>query len=104
MNGRGGIVEKNYFEGISEFVTAPKERYFWIVTRIFRRESERPAKCKTMKMKEGERGAEREECVPRRIYIVLSVVSTSLSRVARATIISVCTAMNLRPRLLLRSS
>lgn len=31
------------------------KRYFWIVThlRIFRRESERPAKCKTMKMGDG---------------------------------------------------
>ena len=81
MNKKG--IGEELFRGISEFVTVSNKRYFWIVThlRIFRRESERPAKCKTMKMGDGAEERERKvEHVSRPFYSILFVVLTSLSR------------------------
>jgi len=94
MNGGGGIGEE-LFRGSPSLSPRLNKRYFWMLTHlwIFRRESKRPAKCKTMKMREGEREAEHRGCVVR-----VPFSPRCFQLFSRATIISFCSTMNLHPR------
>lgn len=83
--------------GISEFVTAPKLEIFLDADTFMGLSTrKRPAKCKTMKMGEGRRTRSRTQGM--RPVSLLRCSPRCLQLFSRATIISVCSAMNLHPR------